>query len=123
MEIQIESTTGETPLSASKISQEPAPVNLIDKNDITATLGHKQNFRLASIDLDYPRLYEKLFDGPLNYDETPPLAGSIEEELNNVTEDAAHRVADAKFIFGPVASILDYHCSQAAGPHIPTKQA
>ncbi|POS82067.1 hypothetical protein EPUL_006578, partial [Erysiphe pulchra] len=38
MEIQIESTAGETPLSASNISQEPAPVNLIDKNEITATL-------------------------------------------------------------------------------------
>ncbi|POS85314.1 hypothetical protein EPUL_003327, partial [Erysiphe pulchra] len=123
IEIQIESIAGETPSSASNISQEQAPVNLIDKNDITASSGHKQNFRLASIDLDYPGPYEKLFDEPLNYDETPPLAGSIEEELNNVTDDAAHRVADAKFIFGPVASILDYHFSQAAGPHIPTKQA
>ncbi|POS87043.1 hypothetical protein EPUL_001932 [Erysiphe pulchra] len=84
MEIQIESTTEETPLSASNISQEVAPVNLIDKTDIAATLDHKQNFRLASIDLDYPGPYEKLFDEPLNYDEIPPLAGSVEEELNNV---------------------------------------
>ncbi|POS82441.1 hypothetical protein EPUL_005498 [Erysiphe pulchra] len=87
MEIQIKSTAGETSLSASNISQEPAPVNLIDKKNITATLGHKQNFRLASIDLDYPGPYEKLFDEPLNYDETPPLAGSVEEELKNVTDD------------------------------------
>ncbi|POS85096.1 hypothetical protein EPUL_005538 [Erysiphe pulchra] len=122
MEIQIESTAGwvKTPLSASNISQEPAPVNLINKNDIMATLGLKQNFRLASIDLDYPGPYEKLFDEPLNYDETPPLAGSVEEELNNVTDDAAHRIADAKFIFGPhhskccIATHLD-----ATSDHLP----
>lgn len=74
MEIQIESTAGKIPLSALNISQEPAQINQNDKTDNTTISGAKQKFRLASIDLDSPRLYEKLFDEPLNYNELPPHA-------------------------------------------------
>ncbi|POS88389.1 hypothetical protein EPUL_000118 [Erysiphe pulchra] len=88
-----------------------------------ASLGVKENFRLASNDFDYHGQYEKLFDEPLCYDEALPLTGLIGDELNKITDDAAQRVTEAKLSFGPIASILDYHCSQAAGLHMPVKQA
>ncbi|KHJ33418.1 hypothetical protein EV44_g3414 [Erysiphe necator] len=113
MDIQIDSAAGKTSLSAINLSQQPVLENLNDKTEITAAPSAKQNFRLASIDPDYPGPHEKLFDEPLNYNETPPPACSIGGELNNVTVEATQRVTDAKLIFGPVASILDSHCSQA----------
>lgn len=87
-----------------------------------ATLEVNKNFRLASIAPDYPGPCEKLPE-PLYYDDSPPLIGSIEYELNKITDDAVQRVTEANPTFGPIVNVLDYNCSQAAASHMLVKQA
>ncbi|POS87676.1 hypothetical protein EPUL_001886 [Erysiphe pulchra] len=122
MEIQIEPTAGKTSMSALHLSRGSELVKLNEKTEIMASSGVKENFRLASNDLDYPGPSENLSDEPLCYNDPPPLAGPIEDELNNTTDDAAQRVTEVKLKFGSIASILDYYSSQATSPHMLVKQ-
>lgn len=82
-----------------------------------------ENFRLASTDPDYFGPVKKLLDEPLCYDDSRPLAGSIGYELNNITDEATQRATEAKLSSGLTVSILNCHCSQATGTHMPVKHA
>lgn len=119
MEIQIEPVAGRTSMSAINLSQESQLANQTDKVDTVSSTGIKENFRLASSDLDFA---EDPFDESLCYDDPPPQTGPIEDELNNITDVAAQRVTEAKDTFGPIANILDYH-RRHAPDSLPAKQA
>lgn len=106
-------------MSAINPSQESQLANQTDKFDTGSSTGIKENFCLASSDLDFA---EDLFDESLCYDDPPPQTGPIEDVLNNITNVAAQRVTEAKDTFGPIANILDYHCRHAPDS-LPAKQA
>ncbi|POS88150.1 hypothetical protein EPUL_001341 [Erysiphe pulchra] len=74
---KIESMAGKTSMSAINLSKESEFVYLNEKAEIMASLGVKENFRLASNDLDHPGPNEKLFDEPLCCDDSPRLEGRL----------------------------------------------